>query len=170
MNDATLPAPALLAGNTVVVKPAEEAPLAALRAAQIMNQVLPPGVFNLVTGDGPSCGAPLVAHRDVKKVTFTGSVETGRMVYKAAAEKLIPVTLQLDGTGLAGTNWTKDLKTALNGAHRLEAGFVQVNQKRGVTSKLSYGGVKSSELGKEASLEARLEHFTHKKTIIVNMA
>lgn len=322
-------APALVAGNAVIVKAAEEAPLAALRACQIMNQVLPPGVFNLLTGDGPGCGAPLVAHKGVGKVTFTGSVETGKIVYHAAADKLIPVTLELGGKspmivmgdadidkavagavsgmrftrqgqsctaasrifvhetvhdafvdklkgkvdamvmgdpldektdigaiisrpqfdkvqsyirigeetrgmralrcsampkdaalkdglfvqpviftgggndnrlareeifgpvtcvirfrdyeealaaandseyGLAATIWTRDLKTALDASHRLEAGFVQVNQNLVVQANLSYGGVKNSGLGKEASLEAMLEHFTHKKTIIMNMA
>jgi acyl-CoA reductase-like NAD-dependent aldehyde dehydrogenase len=321
-------APALVAGNTVVVKSAEESPLAVLRACQIMNQVLPAGVLNILSGDGPTCGAPLVAHPGVKKVTFTGSVETGKTIYKTAAEKLIPVTLELGGKspmivmgdadldkaiagavtgmrftrqgqsctaasrifvhetihdafveklkakvdamkmgdpldeatdigaiispvqlakvksyieqgeaspgakaihcsalpsdgrlknglfvrpviftgiandnricreeifgpvtciikfkdyedairqandteyGLAATIWTRDLKTALDATQRLEAGFVQVNQNLVVTSNLSYGGVKSSGLGKEASLEAMLEHFTHKKTIIINM-
>jgi acyl-CoA reductase-like NAD-dependent aldehyde dehydrogenase len=71
--------------------------------------------------------------------------------------------------GLAATIWTRDLKTALDAAHRLEAGFVQVNQNLVVTSNLSYGGIKQSGLGKEASLESMLEHFTHKKTIILNM-
>jgi acyl-CoA reductase-like NAD-dependent aldehyde dehydrogenase len=322
-------APALVAGNAVIVKAAEEAPLAALRTCQLMNQVLPAGVFNLLTGDGPGCGAPLVAHKGVGKVTFTGSVETGKIVYKTAAEKLIPVTLELGGKspmivmgdadlekaiagaiagmrftrqgqsctaasrifvhesvhdafvaglkakvdamkmgdpldettdigaiispaqfekvtsyirigeetpgmaalrcsvmpaekrfqkglfvqpviftgatnqsrvareeifgpvtciipfrdyeeaiaqandseyGLAATIWTRDLKTALDASHRLEAGFVQVNQNLVVQANLSYGGVKSSGLGKEASLEAMLEHFTTKKTIIMNMA
>lgn len=322
-------APALVAGNAVVVKSAEEAPLAVLRACQIMNQVLPAGVLNILSGFGPECGGPLVAHPKVGKVTFTGSVETGKIVYKTAAEKLIPVTLELGGKspmivmgdadlekavagaivgmrftrqgqsctaasrifvhesihdafvdklkakvdamkmgdpldettdigtiiskqqfekvqsyikigeetpgakalrcsampkdkklekglfvqpvifagisndsrvareeifgpvtcvikfkdyedairqandseyGLAATIWTKDLKTALDAAHRLEAGFVQVNQNLVVQANLSYGGVKSSGLGKEASLEAMLEHFTTKKTVIVNMA
>ena len=72
--------------------------------------------------------------------------------------------------GLAATIWTRDLKTALDAVHRLEAGFVQVNQNLVVQANLSYGGVKNSGLGKEASLEAMLEHFTHKKTIIMNMA
>jgi acyl-CoA reductase-like NAD-dependent aldehyde dehydrogenase len=74
----------------VVVKSAEEAPLAVLRICEILNRVLPPGVFNMVSGFGPECGAPLVPHPKVRKVTFTGSVETGKIVYKAAAEKLIP--------------------------------------------------------------------------------
>ncbi len=321
-------APVLVAGNAVVVKVAEEAPLAVLRVAQIMNTVLPKGVFNLLTGFGPECGGPLVAHPKVGKVTFTGSVETGKIVYKTAAEKLIPVTLELGGKspmivmgdadleravngaivgmrftrqgqsctaasrifvhesvhdafveklkatvdkmvmgdpldertdigaivsnqqlervksyiaigkslsgtkahvcsampvdstlskglfiqphiftgvsndsvlareeifgpvccvirfqdyeeaiqsandseyGLAATIWTKDLKTALDATRRLEAGFVQVNQNLVVQPALSYGGTKRSGVGKEASLEAMLEHFTHKKTIIINM-
>ena len=90
-------APALVAGNAVVVKSAEEAPLAVLRVMPAHEPVLPPGVFNILSGFGPECGAPLVAHPKVGKVTFTGSVETGKIVYKAAAEKLIPVTLELGG-------------------------------------------------------------------------
>ena len=71
--------------------------------------------------------------------------------------------------GLAATVWTTDLKTALTATKRLEAGFVQVNQNLVVQPNLSYGGIKLSGLGKEASLESMLEHFTYKKTIIMNM-
>jgi aldehyde dehydrogenase (NAD+) len=321
-------APALVAGNSVVVKSAEEAPLAVLRICELMNRVLPPGVFNMLSGFGPECGGPLVAHPLVRKVTFTGSVETGRIIARAAAEKLVPVTLELGGKspmivfsdcdfdktvagaltsmrftrqgqsctaasriyverpifdrfvtamktavdnmvmgdpldeqtdigtivsegqlekvkafieegtrtagatahvcsamptdpalrgglfiqpviftgltrdsrlvreeifgpvtviapfddaeavlseandseyGLAASLWTNNLKVGLDLAHRLEAGLVQINQNLVVQANLSYGGVKSSGLGKEASLEAMLEHFTHKKTIMVNM-
>ena len=320
-------APALVAGNTVVVKSAEEAPLTVLRVCQIMASVLPAGCFNMLSGFGPECGAPLVAHPKVGKVTFTGSVETGKIVYKTAADKLIPVTLELGGKspmivmkdadidkaiagavtgmrftrqgqsctaasrmfvhadlhdafvarlrekvnamvmgdpldektdigtiispeqfakvksyidhgkneagaeaiecsamptdekfkdglfvqpvvflgmtnksklaqeeifgpvtcvikwteeeevlaaandsdyGLAATVWTNDLKAALNFTEKLEAGFVQVNQNLVVQPGLSYGGVKQSGIGKEATLEAMLEHFTKKKTIIFN--
>ena len=320
-------APALVAGNTVVVKSAEEAPLAVLRVCELMNRVLPPGCFNMLSGFGPECGAPLVAHPLVRKVTFTGSVEVGRIVSKAAAEKLVPVTLELGGKspmlvfadcdfektvlgavtsmrftrqgqsctaasriyverpifdrfvdalaakvdamvmgdpldeatdigtiiskdqfakvsgfieeglatagatgracsampadpamkkglfirpyifsnlpddsrlvqqeifgpvtcvfpfddaetalaaangteyGLAASLWTNNLRVGLDLAHRLEAGLVQINQNLVVQANLSYGGVKSSGLGKEASLESMLEHFMHKKTIMVN--
>jgi aldehyde dehydrogenase (NAD+) len=322
-------APALVAGNSVVVKSAEEAPLTVLRICELMNRILPPGVFNMLSGYGPDCGAPLVAHPQVRKVTFTGSVEVGRIVGRAAAEKLIPVTLELGGKspmlvfadcdfdktvtgaitsmrftrqgqsctaasriyverpifdkfvaalaarvdamvmgdpldeatdigtiisdeqhakvsafiaeglategatgracsrlpddpalnkglfirphiftgltaasrlvreeifgpvtvvfpfddaeavlaeandseyGLAASLWTNNLKLGLDLAHRLEAGLVQINQNLVVQANLSYGGVKSSGLGKEASLESMLEHFTHKKTIMVNYA
>ncbi|MDP9127737.1 MAG: aldehyde dehydrogenase family protein, partial [Pseudomonadota bacterium] len=70
--------------------------------------------------------------------------------------------------GLAATIWTKDLGWALQGAQQLEAGFVQVNQNLVVQANLSYGGIKSSGIGKEASLEAMCEHFTLKKTILIN--
>jgi acyl-CoA reductase-like NAD-dependent aldehyde dehydrogenase len=70
--------------------------------------------------------------------------------------------------GLAASVWTNDLKRGLRFAHALQAGLVQVNQNLVVQANLSYGGVKSSGLGKEASLEAMQEHFTHKKTIMVN--
>lgn len=320
-------APALVAGNTVVMKSAEEAPFTVLRAAELMNTILPAGVLNVISGDGPNTGQALVRHPHIDKVTFTGSVETGKLIYQSVAHKLIPVTLELGGKspmivcddvdfekaiegaltsmrftrqgqsctaasrifvheslfdrfleamkeklnalkigdpmnpetdigsvispgqyakilkyidmgkvkgtahvcselpkdpklakglfvqptlftglsnsdqicqeeifgpvtalipwndfddviamandstyGLAATLWTNNLSRALKGVHALEAGFVQVNQNIVVQPGLSYGGIKSSGLGKEASLDTMLEHFTHKKTVIINMA
>jgi acyl-CoA reductase-like NAD-dependent aldehyde dehydrogenase len=90
-------APALVAGNSVVVKSAEEAPLCCLRVCQLLNQILPKGLFSILSGDGPICGGPLAEHPDVAKISFTGSVETGRIIHRAAAEKLVPVTLELGG-------------------------------------------------------------------------
>jgi acyl-CoA reductase-like NAD-dependent aldehyde dehydrogenase len=109
-------APALAAGNTVVVKSAEEAPLAVLRVCQILNRKLPPGVLNIISGYGPDCGAPLVAHPKVGKVTFTGSVETGRIVARTAGEKLIPVTLELGGKSPMIVMDDADLAKAVAGA------------------------------------------------------
>lgn len=109
-------APALVAGNSVIVKSAEEAPLCALRMVELLNRVLPPGVLNILSGDGPVCGAPLVAHPDVAKVTFTGSVETGKIIYRASAEKLAPVTLELGGKSPMIVMGDADIAKAVDGA------------------------------------------------------
>jgi aminomuconate-semialdehyde/2-hydroxymuconate-6-semialdehyde dehydrogenase len=91
-------APALAAGNTVVAKPPEWAPLTASLLADITAEAgLPDGVFNVVQGLGPEAGAPLVAHPDVRRVCFTGSVATGRQVAAAAGARLTPVSLELGG-------------------------------------------------------------------------
>ncbi len=91
-------APALAAGCTVVVKPAEQSPLSALLFARICREVgIPKGVVNVVTGFGEEAGAALVAHPGVRGVTFTGSVETGRLVYQNAARGLKPAVLELGG-------------------------------------------------------------------------
>src|SRR5262249_53390902 len=89
--------PALVAGNTVVVKSAEEAPLAVLRVAEICGEILPKGVFNMISGFGPEAGAPLAKHKDIAKLSFTGSVETGKIVYGYAAEKMVGATMELGG-------------------------------------------------------------------------
>lgn len=322
-------APALVAGNTVVVKSAEEAPFATLEAARLMAEALPAGVLNVVSGFGPECGQPLVDHPLVAKVTFTGSQPVGETIYASAARKIIPVSLELGGKspmivlpdadlgkavagaiagmrftrqgqsctaasriyvhddlyepflaalaetvkalrigdpldeatdigtvvspeqmgrieayvaigretpgarmiacgtaptdahldpalfavptifaglpedsplmreeifgpvtcvtgwsdyetviaaandsdfGLAASIWTNDLTKALDATRRINAGYVQVNQNLTIQPNLSYGGFGKSGLGKEASLEAMLEHFTRKKTIVFAMA
>ncbi|MGT2439300.1 aldehyde dehydrogenase family protein [Bradyrhizobium betae] len=315
-------APALIAGNTVVVKASEEAPFATIEMARQLAELLPAGVINVICGTGRDCGAALVEHPAVAKVTFTGSQAVGELIYQTAARKIIPVSLELGGKspmivygdadlprvvagaiagmrftrqgqsctaasriyvhaslfeaffaalqeaaaklvigdpldeatdigtvisqrqkariesylaigertagakvmrcgelpraghltdglflqptivtglnedsplmreeifgpvvciqswdeeddviarandselGLAATVWTHDLRTALRAVRRIDAGYVQVNQNLTIQPNLSYGGFKKSGLGKEASLEAMLEHFTRKK-------
>lgn len=320
--------PALVAGNAVVVKASEEAPFATLAVAKILSDLLPAGVLNVVVGTGAACGAALTAHRDVAKITFTGSEAVGRAVYEAGAKRIIPVSLELGGKspmivcadadlektvagaiagmrftrqgqsctassriyvhrdlmdgfmakltaaldalvigdplseatdvgtivnakqkaavdryvalaeatpgaeaircgtlpndpalapdlfaqptlllglpedhpccveeifgpvavvqvwedyedviarandsdfGLAATVWTRSLATAMDATRRLNAGYVQVNQNLTIQPNLSYGGFGNSGLGKEASLEAMVEHFTRSKTIVFAM-
>jgi acyl-CoA reductase-like NAD-dependent aldehyde dehydrogenase len=109
-------APALVAGNPVIVKSAEQTPLAVLRAAELLNEALPPGVLNVLSGDGLGCGAPLVAHPQVAKVTFTGSVKTGKLIYQSAAAKLVPVTLELGGKSPMLVLADADVDKAVSGA------------------------------------------------------
>ena len=320
-------APALIAGNTVVVKSAEETPLTVVRAGELLGQHLPKGVLNVISGDGPVCGAALVRHPEIAKITFTGSVETGRLIYRAAADKIVPVTLELGGKspmivmpdadldkavegavvgmrftrqgqsctaasrmlvhrglhdafvsklkakvdqlvigdpldertdigaiiskaqlekilgyielgrsdpaatahecgrlpadaelragnfvrpviftglanssrlareeifgpvtcvmsfdtleeaidlandsnfGLAASVWTRDLTSALRAVNALEAGYIQVNQAQVAGPNISYGGFKQSGLGKELTLESMLEHFTRRKSVVIN--
>ena len=89
-------APALLAGNTVVLKPSPFTPLATLRVGEILRSVLPPGVLNIVSG-GDELGALMTTHPAVRKISFTGSVATGKLVAAAAAPDLKRVTLELGG-------------------------------------------------------------------------
>lgn len=91
-------APALAAGNTVVLKPAEDTSMTAIKLAEMAQEVgLPDGVFNVVTGYGAEAGAALAGHPGIDHVTFTGSVPTGIGVMKAASENVKPVTLELGG-------------------------------------------------------------------------
>ena len=318
-------APALVAGNTVVVKASEVAPFATMAAAAILDELLPAGVVNVVCGRGTECGQALVDHPSVAKITFTGSEAVGVEIYRSAASRLIPVSLELGGKspmivcadvdfdkavegavqgmrftrqgqsctaasrifvhddvhdrfverlrqrldrmvigdpldeatdigtivserqcrrvrdyiamaeaapeatvvrcgalpsgeglaaelflqptlvlgihpsspvvreeifgpvtvirrwsdldaviaeandtsfGLAASVWTRDMGVAFEASKRLNAGFVQVNAGYTIQPNLSYGGFGRSGLGKEASLESMLEHFTRKKTIV----
>lgn len=91
-------APALAMGNTVVIKPAEETPLSALKFAELCGEAgIPPGVVNVVTGLGAEAGAALASHEAVDNITFTGSVSTGKMIMKMAADHISQVNLELGG-------------------------------------------------------------------------
>jgi len=321
-------APALCAGNTLVLKAAEDAPLGVLMCAKICAELLPKGVVNVVTGLGEEAGAALSAHPTVRKLSFTGSTEVGKIIMRAAADRIVPVSLELGGKspsivypdanedwavdgiiaamrftrqsqsctagsrlflhadifddflakltaklaklkigdpldettdigaiinekqfrkvcgyveeglnlkgakvllgglppkegplskgyfalptvfanaandwrmareeifgpvlvairwtdeeeairmandthyGLAGYVWTHDIGRGLRTAHRIEAGWVQVNQGLGQFPGQSYGGVKQSGIGREHSLEGMLDSFTQRKNVTVNL-
>ena len=109
-------APALACGCTAVVKPAEQTPLTAILLAEILDRAgLPKGVYNVVTGYGEEAGAPLVNHPDVSHVTFTGSVETGKLVMKAAADHIASVTLELGGKSPVVVLADADIEAAVQG-------------------------------------------------------
>jgi betaine-aldehyde dehydrogenase len=88
---------ALCTGNTLVLKAAEDAPLGVLRMAEVCAQHLPAGVLNVVTGYGEECGGALLRHPGIAKISFTGSTEVGRIAMRAAAERILPVSLELGG-------------------------------------------------------------------------
>ena len=108
-------APPIAAGNTVVMKPPAQAPLSAYRLAELIAETLPPGVVNIVTGDR-ECGQALVAHPLVRKVALIGSVATGISILKGAADKVMPVTLELGGKNPLIICADADLKKAISGA------------------------------------------------------
>jgi aminobutyraldehyde dehydrogenase len=89
--------PALAAGNVQIVKPSEQTPLSTLRFAELAGEILPPGVLNVITGDGEPVGAGIVRHPDVRMVSLTGDVATGKEIARTAAETLKRVHLELGG-------------------------------------------------------------------------
>ncbi|WP_433223665.1 aldehyde dehydrogenase [Microtetraspora malaysiensis] len=108
-------APALAAGDTVVLKPAEWSPLTASLLAEITVEAgLPDGVFNVIQGYGEEVGAPLVAHPDVRRISFTGSVPTARHIARAAAANLTPLSLELGGKSPLIVFADADLDLAVN--------------------------------------------------------
>ncbi|WP_242424251.1 aldehyde dehydrogenase, partial [Frankia sp. EI5c] len=118
-------APSLAAGNTVVLKPAEQTPLSALRLARLAAEVgFPPGVINVVTGFGPDAGAPLAAHPGVDKITFTGENATGRKILEASGGTMKRVSLELGGKSPSVVFADADLDAAVEGTF----GAVYFNQ------------------------------------------
>src|SRR2546423_1359454 len=110
-------APAIAAGCTCVLKPAEQTPLTALEFANYFADCgVPPGVVNIITGFGESCGAPLVQHPDVNKIAFTGSAAVGKMIVKMAADTVKRVTLELGGKSPNIFFADADFEAAIDGA------------------------------------------------------
>jgi len=90
-------APALAAGNCVVLKPAEQTPMSIMVLVELIGDLLPPGVLNVVNGFGVEAGKPLASNKRISKIAFTGETTTGRLIMQYASENLIPVTLELGG-------------------------------------------------------------------------
>ncbi|GAB3912590.1 hypothetical protein GCM10011575_45780 [Microlunatus endophyticus] len=90
-------APALAAGNAVVLKPAEQTPASILLLMNLIGDLLPPGVLNVVNGFGVEAGKPLASNKRIRKIAFTGETTTGRLIMQYASQNLIPVTLELGG-------------------------------------------------------------------------
>ncbi len=109
--------PALICGNTVVIKPAEDTPLSTYNLVQILTEAgLPVGVVNVIYGMGPDAGAPLVTHADVAAVSFTGSTETGRLVNQACASSFKPCHLEMGGKNIILVMDDANLDLAVEGA------------------------------------------------------
>jgi aldehyde dehydrogenase (NAD+) len=109
-------APALAAGNTVVIKPSVNTPISLLELGRLSRKVLPQGVLNIITGPGDTTGKYLLNHPGIKKIAFTGSTQTGQEIASIAADKLIPVTLELGGKSanifFPDCPWQKAIKGA----------------------------------------------------------
>ncbi|KIE48778.1 MAG: hypothetical protein MB54_06590, partial [marine actinobacterium MedAcidi-G2B] len=114
---ATKAAPALAAGNTVVIKSSEEAPAPVLEFARLVDEVgFPPGVFNLITGFGEPCGRALTSHPLVAKISFTGGVDAARHVVENTSRNFAPVSLELGGKSPIVIFDDADIEGAVNGA------------------------------------------------------
>src|SRR3712207_567432 len=110
-------APALAAGNTVVLKPAEQTPVGAMELASLIEEAgFPEGVVNIVPGYGETAGAALAAHPDIDKLAFTGSTEVGKIIARAAADNLTKVSLELGGKAPNIIFADADIEQAVNGA------------------------------------------------------
>jgi aminobutyraldehyde dehydrogenase len=119
-------APALAAGNTVVLKPSEQTPLSTLKLAELLAELFPAGVVNIVCGRGPTVGAPLVAHERVRMVSLTGDVATGQKVLAAAAGNLKRTHLELGGKAPVIVFDDADLESVVAGVRTF--GFYNAGQ------------------------------------------
>jgi aldehyde dehydrogenase (NAD+) len=127
--------PALVCGNTCVIKPAEDTPLSTYNLVQtLIDAGLPPGVVNIITGFGPEAGAPLVAHAQVRAISFTGSSEVGRVVGQTAAGLFKPCSLEMGGKNAMIVLEDANLDLALEGA--LWGAFGTTGQRCTATSRI----------------------------------
>ncbi len=127
--------PALICGNTVVLKPAEDTPLSSYHLVEVMAEAgLPPGVVNLVSGDGPGAGAPLSSHKDVPVVSFTGSTSTGRIIAQICAPDFKHYSLEMGGKNIILVLDDANLDLAVDGA--IWGGFGTTGQRCTAASRI----------------------------------
>ncbi|ASD20398.1 gamma-aminobutyraldehyde dehydrogenase [Pseudomonas aeruginosa] len=119
-------APALVAGNTIVLKPSEQTPLTALRLAELVHDVLPEGVLNIVFGRGPSVGVPLIEHPKVRMVSLTGSVATGAKIISGTSKDIKRMHMELGGKAPVIIFDDADIDTAVEGIRTF--GFYNAGQ------------------------------------------
>jgi acyl-CoA reductase-like NAD-dependent aldehyde dehydrogenase len=158
-----LPA-ALLAGNTVIVKPAPTTPLATLKLAELIKDLVPPGVVNVIA-DQNDLGGELTRHPDVRKISFTGSTETGKKVMASASEALKRISLELGGNDagiVLGDVDPKDVAPKIYGAAFQNAGQVCIAMKRVYADEKIYDALcdELARLAKEAVVGDGLEQGT----------
>ena len=128
--------PALVTGNTVVIKPAEDTPLSTYNLVQVLNEAgLPPGVLNVVFGDGPGAGAPLLNNPDTNLVSFTGSTEVGRIVSEACAPSFKKCHLEMGGKNIIIVMDDANLDLAIDGA--IWGGFGTTGQRCTAASRVA---------------------------------
>jgi alpha-ketoglutaric semialdehyde dehydrogenase len=128
--------PALVCGNTIVLKPAEDTPLSTYNLAQVLQEAgLPPGVLNVVFGDGPEAGAPVVHHPEIDLVSFTGSTEVGRIVSQACAPTFKKCHLEMGGKNIIIVMDDANLDLAVEGA--IWGGFGTTGQRCTAASRLA---------------------------------
>jgi aldehyde dehydrogenase (NAD+) len=151
-------APALACGNTIVLKPAEQTPLSALRVAQIAQEVgIPDGVINVVPGYGPTAGAALSGHMDVDKIAFTGETRTGQIVMEAAAKSnLKRVSLELGGKSPNIVLADADVDAAIEGAYfGWPPPSGRVTSRRRSRSVMACGRARSGSIAMTCSIQQR---------------
>ncbi len=145
--------PALILGNTVVIKPAEDTPLSTINFVQtLVDAGLPPGVVNIVTGDGPQTGEPLVRHPDVKVVSFTGSTATGQHITRVAGETMKHVSLEMGGKNAIIVMDDADLDLAVEGA--VWGAFGTTGQRCTASSRIIAHRAIADELGRRLAERA----------------
>lgn len=158
--------PALVAGNTVVFKPAEDTPILAAMFVEVLEEAgIPAGVVNLVTGDGPGTGNAIVEHPDVRVISFTGSAEVGRIVAAKGGERLKKVSLELGGKNAMIVMDDADLDLALESA--LWGAFGTTGQRCTATSRvIVHQAVRDrfTEMIVEAAGRLRLGHGNEAQT------